>query len=74
MPRLLDKEDKLFVDYIDENAPKIAISTPRARDEALPSSQSREVDKIVYVLQTSRNTRSWYRLLGVNLGYGVRGG
>lgn len=52
MPRLLDKEDKLFVDYIDENAPKIAIlDPPRAGcDEALLRAvASCEVDKIVYV-------------------------
>ena len=52
MPRLLDKDDKLFVDYIDENAPKIAIlDPPRAGcDEALLRAvASCEVDKIVYV-------------------------
>ena len=52
MPRLLDKEDKLFVDYIDENAPKIAIlDPPRAGcDEALLRAvASCDVDKIVYV-------------------------
>lgn len=52
MPRLLDKEDKLFVDYIDENAPKIAIlDPPRAGcDEALLRAvASCNVDKIVYV-------------------------
>ena len=52
MPRLLDKEDKLFVDYIDENAPKIAIlDPPRAGcDETLLRAvASCEVDKIVYV-------------------------
>ena len=52
MPRLLDKEDKLFVDYIDENTPKIAIlDPPRAGcDEALLRAvASCEVDKIVYV-------------------------
>ncbi|WP_455052580.1 23S rRNA (uracil(1939)-C(5))-methyltransferase RlmD [Mogibacterium sp.] len=52
MPRLLDKEDKLFVDYINENAPKIAIlDPPRAGcDEALLRAVARcDVDKIVYV-------------------------
>ena len=52
MPRLLDKNDKLFVDYINENAPKIAIlDPPRAGcDEALLRAvASCEVDKIVYV-------------------------
>ena len=52
MPRLLDKEDKLFVDYIDETAPKIAIlDPPRAGcDEALlRAAASCDVDKIVYV-------------------------
>lgn len=52
MPRLLDKDDKLFVDYIDGNAPKIAIlDPPRAGcDEALLRAvASCEVDKIVYV-------------------------
>lgn len=52
MPRLLDKEDKLFVDYIDENAPKIAVlDPPRAGcDEALLRAvASCDVDKIVYV-------------------------
>lgn len=52
MSRLLDKEDKLFADYIDENAPKIAIlDPPRAGcDEALLRAvASCEVDKIVYV-------------------------
>lgn len=52
MPRLLDKEDKLFVDYIDENAPKIAILDPPRTgcDEALLRAvASCDVDKIVYV-------------------------
>ena len=52
MPRLLDKEDKLFVDYIDENAPKIAIlDPPRAgcNEALLRAVASCDVDKIVYV-------------------------
>ena len=71
MPRLLDKEDKLFVDYIDENAPKIAIlDPPRAGcDEALLRAvASCEVDKIVYVSCNSGTLARDIKLLG-ELGY-----
>jgi len=71
MPRLLDKEDKLFVDYIDENAPKIAIlDPPRAGcDEALLRAvASCEVDKIVYVSCDSGTLARDIKLLG-ELGY-----
>ena len=71
MPRLLDKEDKLFVDYIDENAPKIAIlDPPRAGcDEAfLRAVASCEVDKIVYVSCNPGTLARDIKLLG-ELGY-----
>ena len=71
MPRLLDKEDKLFVDYIDENAPKIAIlDPPRAGcDEALLRAvASCEVDKIVYVSCNPGTLSRDIKLLG-ELGY-----
>lgn len=71
MPRLLDKEDKLFVDYIDENAPKIAIlDPPRAGcDEALLRTvASCEVDKIVYVSCDPGTLARDIKLLG-ELGY-----
>ena len=71
MPRLLDKEDKLFVDYIDENAPKIAIlDPPRAGcDEALLRAvASCEVDKIVYVSCNPGPLARDIKLLG-ELGY-----
>ena len=71
MPRLLDKEDKLFVDYIDENAPKIAIlDPPRAGcDEALLRSvASCDVDKIVYVSCDPGTLARDIKLLG-ELGY-----
>ena len=71
MPRLLDKEDKLFVDYIDENAPKIAIlDPPRAGcDEALLRTvASCEVDKIVYVSCNPGTLARDIKLLG-ELGY-----
>ena len=71
MPRLLDKEDKLFVDYIDENAPKIAIlDPPRAGcDEALLRAvASCDVDKIVYVSCDSGTLARDIKLLG-ELGY-----
>lgn len=71
MPRLLDKEDKLFVDYIDENAPKIAIlDPPRAGcDEALLRAvASCEVDKIVYVSCDPGTLARDVKLLG-ELGY-----
>lgn len=71
MPRLLDKEDKLFVDYIDENAPKIAIlDPPRAGcDEALLRAvASCEVDKIVYVSCNPGTLARDIKLLG-ELGY-----
>ena len=71
MPRLLDKEDKLFVDYIDENAPKIAIlDPPRAGcDEALLRAvASCEVDKIVYVSCDPGTLARDIKLLG-ELGY-----
>ena len=71
MPRLLDKEDKLFVDYIDENAPKIAILDPlRAGcDEALLRAvASCEVDKIVYVSCNPGTLARDIKLLG-ELGY-----
>ena len=71
MPRLLDKEDKLFVDYIDENAPKIAIlDPPRAGcDEALLQAvASCDVDKIVYVSCDPGTLARDIKLLG-ELGY-----
>ena len=71
MPRLLDKEDKLFVDYIDENAPKIAIlDPPRAGcDEVLLRAvASCEVDKIVYVSCNPGTLARDIKLLG-ELGY-----
>ena len=71
MTRLLDKEDKLFVDYIDENAPKIAIlDPPRAGcDEALLRAvASCEVDKIVYVSCDPGTLSRDIKLLG-KLGY-----
>ena len=71
MPRLLDKKDKLFVDYIDENAPKIAIlDPPRAGcDEALLRAvASCEVDKIVYVSCDPGTLARDIKLLG-ELGY-----
>ena len=71
MPRLLDKEDKLFVDYIDENAPKIAIlDPPRAGcDEALLRAvASCDVDKIVYVSCDPGTLARDIKLL-VELGY-----
>ena len=71
MPRLLDKEDKLFVDYIDENAPKIAIlDPPRAGcDEALLRAvASCDVDKIVYVSCDPGALARDIKLLG-ELGY-----
>ena len=71
MPRLLDKEDKPFVDYIDENAPKIAIlDPPRAGcDEALLRAvASCEVDKIVYVSCDPGTLARDIKLLG-ELGY-----
>ena len=71
MPRLLDKDDKLFVDYIDENAPKIAIlDPPRAGcDEALLRAvASCEVDKIVYVSCNPGTLARDIKLLG-ELGY-----
>ena len=71
MPRLLDKEDKLFVDYIDENASKIAIlDPPRAGcDEALLRAvASCEVDKIVYVSCNPGTLARDIKLLG-ELGY-----
>ena len=71
MPRLLDKEDKLFVDYIDENAPKIAIlDPPRAGcDEALLRTvASCDVDKIVYVSCDPGTLARDIKLLG-ELGY-----
>ena len=71
MPRLLDKEDKLFLDYIDENAPKIAIlDPPRAGcDEALLRAvASCEVDNIVYVSCDPGTLARDIKLLG-ELGY-----
>ena len=71
MPRLLDKEDKIFVDYIDENAPKIAIlDPPRAGcDEALLRAvASCDVDKIVYVSCDPGTLARDIKLLG-ELGY-----
>lgn len=71
MPRLLDKEDKLFVNYIDENAPKIAIlDPPRAGcDEALLRAvASCEVDKIVYVSCDPGTLARDIKLLG-EIGY-----
>ncbi len=71
MPRLLDKEDKLFVDYIDENAPKIAIlDPPRAGcDEALLRAvASCDVDEIVYVSCDPGTLARDIKLLG-ELGY-----
>nr|WP_298053509.1 23S rRNA (uracil(1939)-C(5))-methyltransferase RlmD [uncultured Lachnoanaerobaculum sp.] len=71
MPRLLDKEDKLFVDYIDENAPKIAIlDPPRAGcDEVLLRAvASCDVDKIVYVSCDPGTLARDIKLLG-KLGY-----
>ena len=71
MPRLLDKEDKLFVDYIDENALKIAIlDPPRAGcDEALLRAvASCDVDKIVYVSCDPGTLARDIKLLG-ELGY-----
>ena len=71
MLRLLDKEDKLFVDYIDENAPKIAIlDPPRAGcDEALIRAvASCDVDKIVYVSCDPGTLARDIKLLG-ELGY-----
>ena len=71
MPRLLDKEDKLFVDYIDETAPKIAIlDPPRAGcDEALLRAvASCDVDKIVYVSCDPGTLARDIKLLG-ELGY-----
>lgn len=52
MPRLLDKDDKLFVDYIDESAPKIAIlDPPRAGcdEELLRTIAKCGIERIVYV-------------------------
>ena len=72
MPRLLDKEDKLFVDYIDENAPKIAIlDPPRAGcDEALLRAvASCDVDEIVYVSCDPGTLARDIKILG-KLGYG----
>ena len=71
MPRLLDKEDKLFVDYIDENASKIAIlDPPRAGcDEALLRAvASCDVDKIVCVSCDPGTLARDIKLLG-ELGY-----
>ncbi|ASS37444.1 23S rRNA (uracil(1939)-C(5))-methyltransferase RlmD [Mogibacterium pumilum] len=71
MPRLLDKEDKLFIDYIEKNAPKIAIlDPPRAGcDEALLRAvASCEVDKIVYVSCDPGTLARDIKLLG-ELGY-----
>ena len=71
MPRLLDKDDKLFVDYIDENAPKIAIlDPPRAGcDEVLLRAvASCDVDKIVYVSCDPGTLARDIKLLG-ELGY-----
>ena len=71
MPRLLDKEDKLFVDYIDENAPQIAIlDPPRAGcDEVLLRAvASCDVDKIVYVSCDPGTLARDIKLLG-ELGY-----
>ena len=71
MTRLLDKEDKLFVDYIDENALKIAIlDPPRAGcDEALLRAvASCDVDKIVYVSCDPGTLARDIKLLG-ELGY-----
>ena len=71
MPRLLDKEDKLFVDYFDENAPKIAIlDPPRAGcDEALLRAvASCDVGKIVYVSCDPGTLARDIKLLG-ELGY-----
>ena len=71
MPRLLDKEDKLFVDYIDENAPKLSIlDPPRAGcDEALLRAvASCDVDKIVYVSCDPGTLARDIKLLG-ELGY-----
>ena len=71
MPRLLDKEDKPPADYIDENAPKIAIlDPPRAGcDEALLRAvASCEVDKIVYVSCNPGTLARDIKLLG-ELGY-----
>lgn len=71
MPRLLDKDDKLFVDYIDENAPQIAIlDPPRAGcDEALLRAvASCDVDKIVYVSCDPGTLARDIKLLG-ELGY-----
>ena len=71
MPRLLDKEDKLFVDYIDENAPKIAILDPPRTgcDEALLRAvASCDVDKIVYVSCDPGTLARDIKLLG-ELGY-----
>ena len=71
MPRLLDKEDKLFVDYIDENTPKIAIlDPPRAGcDETLLRAvASCDVDKIVYVSCDPGTLARDIKLLG-ELGY-----
>ena len=71
MPRLLDKDDKLFVDYIDENTPKIAIlDPPRAGcDETLLRAvASCDVDKIVYVSCDPGTLARDIKLLG-ELGY-----
>ena len=71
MPRLLDKDDKLFVDYIDESAPKIAIlDPPRAGcDEALLRAvASCDVDKIVYVSCDPGTLARDIKILG-ELGY-----
>ena len=71
MPRLLDKEDKLFVDYIDETAPKIAIlDPPRAGcDESLLRAVAGcEVDQIVYVSCDPGTLARDIKLLG-ELGY-----
>ena len=71
MPRLLDKEDKLFIDYIEKNAPKIAIiDPPRAGcDEALLRAvASCDVDKIVYVSCDPGTLARDIKLLG-ELGY-----
>lgn len=71
LPRILDKDDKLFVDYINENAPKIAIlDPPRAGcDEALLRAvASCEVDKIVYVSCDPGTLARDIKLLG-ELGY-----
>uniref|UniRef100_UPI002352C914 23S rRNA (uracil(1939)-C(5))-methyltransferase RlmD n=1 Tax=Mogibacterium timidum TaxID=35519 RepID=UPI002352C914 len=71
MPRLLDKEDKLFIDYIDENAPKIAIlDPPRAgcEEALLRAVTSCEVDKIVYVSCDPGTLARDIKLLG-ELGY-----